>query len=966
MRLLSCLFCSGAQRRRSGEDSLYREQNVRPVQMSAGEATTGARGMLPPPPEAAETGMHNLDNTSCVTNAHNLPGNPDKPADAFGGSPSSAPPTATLASQLVNGLTFSTRVLGIGSYGIVVQGPSTPSHTLLSTTFLMPRNAADRPTDNGKILPPTTAGSFDGLDVAVKFMVSSRRTGRAAVHEMTLGAMPALSHPHICKSYDTRSAVMTDALFDELESHRKWQQRRLQRQRQMLQQQQPCVTLTTAAPPGTDGDGAAAAAAVDSTLLQSEEDVIRRQTQQPSLSRVPLNPDGERVLQFYKYRDGVYDNPVHPPDRLRPLESNAPLAVLHEILFRLGATVGHSVTLIIMELCGKGTLSRAIHRGIFAPCELWNARVAQRALIRTAAEIARALLHLHKSGVVHGDMKPGNVLLKSSRGDRRGFIAKIGDFGLSHLLPAGEKSLDTDTWGTPSYMAPEALLGHASTASDVWSFGVMLSEALTKQLPYGGSIEPARLVVGILDGSLELAWPAVRIDGLDMYDVSNGSGGPSTVPAGAAARLARQYGLVFPATTLRNAIATGGGTAASSIMGTSGSTECGNTSGMTPFIATVTSVATTTMLGIMTGTDEMAHVAGAASAASASNGSASAATAEEEADRILACLVHLGRRCTSRDPVDRPCFSEILGELIDMEIVLKTSRPMRSGGGGSGSGGGGSSSKSDAREVVAQKAGARARSRLALGAPTAAATLAAAEPPADVPGGGYSRAVRGGDDDGSVVNGDDGSSGGPKASRQLAAGPAEVAAAAAAVPGPPSPRDRMESFLELVSQQVASTAAQQTTAAELEAEAVGQAMYDPLPPPPPPLPPVVALAAPVSSMTQEEQAQDDVGQVVPMTLIRLPGRELSLALDGSPSPDAAAVASRPSSTEAAVEPPLQLLLDPLPAPPLGSGNIWMAGRAVGPMFVGNYVGVVSGPGPGTPEVSEHCCVVSKISLELLP
>jgi hypothetical protein len=43
---------------------------------------------------------------------------------------------------------------------------------------------------------------------------------------------------------------------------------------------------------------------------------------------------------------------------------------------------------------------------------------------------------------------------------------QVGDFGLSHLLPVGATSIDTNTWGTPLYSAPEALLGHASMASD--------------------------------------------------------------------------------------------------------------------------------------------------------------------------------------------------------------------------------------------------------------------------------------------------------------------------------------------------------------------------------------------------------------------------------------------------------------------------------------------------------------------
>lgn len=55
--------------------------------------------------------------------------------------------------------------------------------------------------------------------------------------------------------------------------------------------------------------------------------------------------------------------------------------------------------------------------------------VSQRALLRTAAEVAKALDFMHSLGVVHGDLKPANVLLKTHRADRRGYVAKVADFG---------------------------------------------------------------------------------------------------------------------------------------------------------------------------------------------------------------------------------------------------------------------------------------------------------------------------------------------------------------------------------------------------------------------------------------------------------------------------------------------------------------------------------------------------------
>lgn len=54
----------------------------------------------------------------------------------------------------------------------------------------------------------------------------------------------------------------------------------------------------------------------------------------------------------------------------------------------------------------------------------------QRALLRTAQEIAKGMDYIHSFGIIHGDLKLGNVLLKTHRVDRRGYVAKVSDFGM--------------------------------------------------------------------------------------------------------------------------------------------------------------------------------------------------------------------------------------------------------------------------------------------------------------------------------------------------------------------------------------------------------------------------------------------------------------------------------------------------------------------------------------------------------
>ncbi|GIL91280.1 hypothetical protein Vretifemale_18849, partial [Volvox reticuliferus] len=109
------------------------------------------------------------------------------------------------------------------------------------------------------------------------------------------------------------------------------------------------------------------------------------------------------------------------------------------------------------------------------------------AVLDTAIDVARAMAHLHREGVVHADLKPRNVLLKGSTTDPRGFMAKVADFGLSMRLDPQETHVSNAFHGTLAYMAPETLLhGHVSRASDVYGFGILLYELYTADIAFRG------------------------------------------------------------------------------------------------------------------------------------------------------------------------------------------------------------------------------------------------------------------------------------------------------------------------------------------------------------------------------------------------------------------------------------------------------------------------------------------------
>lgn len=95
--------------------------------------------------------------------------------------------------------------------------------------------------------------------------------------------------------------------------------------------------------------------------------------------------------------------------------------------------------------------------------------------IRYGIQVASALEHAHQFGIVHGDVKPANLLLTSEQD------IKLSDFGLSSL-PSNEKSGVVS--GTPAYLAPEVLDGTVSTQSDMYALGVTLFELVFGRLPF--------------------------------------------------------------------------------------------------------------------------------------------------------------------------------------------------------------------------------------------------------------------------------------------------------------------------------------------------------------------------------------------------------------------------------------------------------------------------------------------------
>lgn len=111
-----------------------------------------------------------------------------------------------------------------------------------------------------------------------------------------------------------------------------------------------------------------------------------------------------------------------------------------------------------------------------------------------ALPLARALAHAHAAGVVHGDLKPENVLLVSPDGPVREEDVRLADFGLARAQGLASLTGSTLLWGSPAYLAPERFArGKMDPRGDLYALGVVLFEAVTGRLPWTGKAPLSRL-----------------------------------------------------------------------------------------------------------------------------------------------------------------------------------------------------------------------------------------------------------------------------------------------------------------------------------------------------------------------------------------------------------------------------------------------------------------------------------------
>src|SRR5213075_235674 len=107
-----------------------------------------------------------------------------------------------------------------------------------------------------------------------------------------------------------------------------------------------------------------------------------------------------------------------------------------------------------------------------------------RRAVELIAKVARIVHYAHEHGILHRDIKPGNILLDAN-GEPH-----LTDFGLASLVETESSVTQTlDVLGTPSYMAPEQAVGNnaaVSTVTDVYGLGAVFYQLLTGQPPFAG------------------------------------------------------------------------------------------------------------------------------------------------------------------------------------------------------------------------------------------------------------------------------------------------------------------------------------------------------------------------------------------------------------------------------------------------------------------------------------------------
>ena len=226
----------------------------------------------------------------------------------------------------------------------------------------------------------------------------------------------------------------------------------------------PPVALDDPPPPGPDGCG-----------LRLGGHVLVRELGRGSMGVIyeARQPGTGRPVALKTIARTLLNDPDVRSRFAREAETAASLDHPHILpVYEVGEEGGRPF--FTMKLAEGGNLLRALPRYAGRP----------RAAVTLLAKVARGVAHAHARGVLHRDLKPGNVLL-----DADGETPLVSDFGLARWLDRdSDLTQSLVVFGTPGYLAPEQArhAGRAGPAADVYSLGAMLFQLLCGRTPFRG------------------------------------------------------------------------------------------------------------------------------------------------------------------------------------------------------------------------------------------------------------------------------------------------------------------------------------------------------------------------------------------------------------------------------------------------------------------------------------------------